>query len=135
MHYRCLVASIALVSILLRSSQADDTPIATWKMGLPMVSYWAGPGFPGAAGLTDAAAVQLAEGGWNLVWCSEKELDVVERHGLRGLLTDPLLTPAALEDPKQHEALDALIARVRQRPALHAYHLIDEPNAATFART
>ena len=75
----------------------------------------------------------MAEGGFNLVWCgSEKELDVAHRHGLRGQLTDGLLTPAALDDPERREQLDALIARVSKHPALYAYHLIDEPNASQF---
>jgi hypothetical protein len=75
----------------------------------------------------------MVEGGFNLVWCgSEKELDVAHRHGLRGQLTDGLLTPASLDDPKRREQLDALIARVSKHPALYAYYLIDEPNASQF---
>ena len=102
-------------------------PSASWKIGTPIVAYWAGPP------MTEATATQMAEGGWNLVWCSnEKELDVAQRHGLRGLLTDGLLAPASLDDPKRREKLDALLARVRQHPALYAYHLIDEPSAAQF---
>jgi hypothetical protein len=44
-------------------------------------------------------------------------------------LTDPLLTPAALDDPARREKLDALIARVRGNPDLYAYFITDEPNA------
>ena len=51
---------------------------APWKVGTPIVTYWAGPS------MTDATAAQMAEGGFNLVWCGEKELDVAQRHGLRG---------------------------------------------------
>jgi len=54
---------------------------------------------------------------------------VAHRHGLRGLLTDPLLSPDALADPK---ALDALLSRVKGHPALYAFHLIDEPSAVQF---
>jgi hypothetical protein len=100
---------------------------AAWKVGTPIVTYWAGPS------MTDATARQMAEGGWNVVWCGEKELDVVQRHGLRAQLQDPLLTPASLEQPAQREKLDALIARVRQHPALYAYFITDEPNAKDFA--
>ncbi len=100
---------------------------ASWQVGTPIATYWAGPS------LTDAVAQQMAEGGFNLVWCgSEKELDVAHRHGLRGQLTDSLLTPAALDDPKRREQLDALIARVNKHPALYSYHLIDEPNTSQF---
>lgn len=108
---------------------ATPPPAVGWKLGTPIVTYWAGPGYPGGAALDDQAAAQLAEGGWNLVWCHEKELEVAQRHGLRGLLTDPLLAPASLADPGE---LDALIRRVKDHPALYAYHLIDEPSAELF---
>jgi hypothetical protein len=99
-----------------------------WRVGTPIVTYWCGPS------LTDAVAQQMAEGGFNLVWCgSEKELDVAHRHGLRGQFSDGLLAPASLDDPKRREQLDALIARVSKHPALYAYYLIDEPNASQFA--
>lgn len=115
------------------SARAADAPRSTWKMGEPIVTYWAGPGFPGGGPpLTDAAAQRLAEGGWNLVWCQENTLAVVQRHGLRGLLTDPLLTPASLDDPAKRAALEALISRVRRQPALYAYFLGDEPKASRF---
>jgi len=125
------VVAAALVAVLVRPCQAADDA-AAWKVGAPIVSYWAGPGFPGGSDLNDVSATQLAEGGWNLVWCREKDLDAVQRHGLRGLITDSLLTPAALDDPKQREALDAFVARVRQHPGLYAYHLTDEPSAGSF---
>jgi hypothetical protein len=115
----------------LTGSRADDVPAGTWTVGAPIVTYWAGPGY-GSAPLTDAAAQQLAEGNWNLAWCRERELDVARRHGLRAQLGDPLLTPAALDDPGKLEALDALIARVRHHPALYSYFLTDEPAAKDF---
>jgi hypothetical protein len=118
--------------MLLRGSHAANPAGNEWKVGVPIVSYWAGPGFPGGGDLTDAAATQLAKGGWNFVWCEEKELDVVQRHGLRGLLTSSLLTPATLDNAKQREALESLIHRVRQHPGFYAYHLLDEPSAVKF---
>jgi len=101
---------------------------APWQVGTPIVTYWCGPS------LTDTVAQQMTEGGFNLVWCgNEKELDVAQRHGLRGQLRNGLLRPASLEDPKRREQLDALIAGVKKHPALYAYHLVDEPNASQFA--
>ena len=82
--------------------------------------------------MTEATARQMAEGGWNLVWCGEPDLDLVLRHGLRGQLSDPLIAPASLDDAAKREKLDALIARVRQHPGLYAYFITDEPNAADF---
>jgi len=98
-----------------------------WNIGVPIVTYWAGPS------MTDATAQQMAEGGWNLVWCEERELDTVHRHGLRGQLHDGLISPASLEDPSQRAKLDGLIARVRTHPALYCYFVTDEPNATNFA--
>ena len=82
--------------------------------------------------MTDEVARQMAEGGFNLVWCTEKELDVAQRHGLRAQLHDGLLSPATLDDPTQREKLDALIDRVRNHPALYSYYITDEPSAAGF---
>jgi hypothetical protein len=116
--------------LVLGAGASAASPSAnTWKLGRPIVTYWAGPGYPGGSPLDDKAAVQLTEGGWNVVWCGEKELDVAHRHGLRGLLTDPLLSLGSLADSKE---LDALIRRVKDHPALYAYHLIDEPSAELF---
>jgi len=109
------------------AEEANTAAIDSWQIGTPITTYWAGPS------LTDTVAEQMVEGGFNLVWCSsEKELDVAGRHGLRGLLTDGLLAPASLDDPKRYEQLDALIARVSKHPAFYAYYLIDEPNASQF---
>jgi hypothetical protein len=126
------VALLALLPGALTAAEPAAAP-AAWKLGTPIVTYWAGPGYPGGAAMTEAAARQLAEGGWNLVWCHEQELDVAQRAGLRALLTDPLLEPAALDDPARRAALDALVTRVRRHPALYAYHLTDEPAAGRFA--
>lgn len=109
----------------------DEKPIPSWEIGAPIVTYWAGPGYH-AAPMTDEAAQQLAEGGWNVVWCHENELDVVWKHGLRAQLNDPLLTPSALDDQEKRKALDALIERVREHPALYTYFLGDEPGAERF---
>ena len=120
----------ALVGVLLAihpsCHAADAPPVAPWKVGTPIVTYWCGPP------MTDATAAQMAEGGFNLVWCGEEELNVAQRHGLRAQLTDGLLSPATLENPAQREKLDALIARVRLHPALYDYFITDEPTATNF---
>jgi hypothetical protein len=111
--------------ILLTLTVAPDS----WKVGEPMLTYWAGPGFPGGGPLDDEAAERLADAGWNVTWCGEKELDTARRHGL---LTDPLRLLASLADPKKREELAALVDRVRGHAGLYAYHLVDEPSAAAF---
>jgi Beta-galactosidase len=116
-----LAAGICLSALAARPPAPDS-----WNIGTPIVTYWAGPT------MSDATARQMAEGGWNLVWCGEKDLDLVRRHGLRGQLQDPLLAPATLDDAAQREKLDALIARVKDHPALYAYFITDEPSASAF---
>jgi hypothetical protein len=123
--------SLALIGILLTvtvnsgyAGKADSRH--PWKVGEPVVTYWAGPP------MTDATASQMAEGGWNLVWCTEKELEVAGRHGLRAQLQDPLLNPASLDNPQQSTNLDALISRVKTNPVLYSYFITDEPNATNF---
>ncbi len=44
----------------------------------------------------------------------------------------PLLKPEVLGDRAQRDELDALIARVKDHPALEAYYLTDEPGSAAF---
>ena len=119
-----LAATMATPS---HSAEPGQKKVEAWKIGTPIVTYWAGPS------LKDAAAKQMAEGGFNLVWCQEGELDTVHRHGLRAMLQAGLLSPASLDNPAQREKLDALIARVRSHPALYAYFITDEPNASAFA--
>ncbi len=126
LHALCF--SLLALTPEMQGARAASAAAASWQVGTPIATYWAGPA------LTDAVAQQMVEGGFNLVWCgSEKELDVAQRHGLRGQLTDGLLTPASLDDPQRRAQLDALIARVSKHPALYAYFIVDEPIAAQFA--
>jgi hypothetical protein len=109
-------------SVSPKSTAADSH----WRVGTPIVTYWAGPP------MNDATAQQMADGGWNLVWCNEDELDTAHRHGLRALLHAGLVSPKTLDNPDARAKLDALIQRVRKHPALYAYFLQDEPNTAQF---
>ena len=44
--------------------------------------------------MTEQVAQQMADGGFNLVWCNtEQEMDVAQRHHLRVQLQDGLLSP------------------------------------------
>lgn len=121
-------AFVALVAATTscRTAKPKATASPGWRVGRPIVTYWAGPA------MTDAVADQMAAGGWNLVWCGEKDLDLAQRHGLRAQLQDGLLSPASLDNPGQLEKLDALVARVKGHPALYDYFITDEPNATNF---
>ncbi|WP_156512944.1 hypothetical protein [Planctomyces sp. SH-PL62] len=82
--------------------------------------------------MNDVTASQLAAGGWNLGWTKRAEdLDIYDRHGLRAVLE---IGMPDLDDPAQAEALDALIVKVRDHPALYSYYLADEPGAGAFAK-
>jgi len=109
-----------------RPAPLRESSTKSWTLGTPIVTYWAGPA------MTDAVAQQMAEGGWNVVWCGEKDLDVAQRHGLRAQLHDGLISPVSLEDETQRVKLDQLIERVRAHPALYDYFITDEPNATNF---
>ena len=98
-----------------------------WKVGTPIVTYW-----PGPQPVTDDFARQMAEGGWNLAWCNEKELDIAQRHGLRGQLLTGLLSPKSFAQADNRKRLGELIDRVRNHPALYSYHLSDEPSTRSF---
>jgi len=127
LHRSALAAFVALASIgLSGSAEAQGQPGRAWEVGTPIVTYWAGPA------MSDKVAQQMAEGGFNVVWCAEKDLDVVKRHGLRGQLHDGLLSPASLDNPAQRAKLDALVDRVRSHPALYCYFITDEPSAGDF---
>ena len=126
-QFRWILSATAMTLFPL-TSVADNKPKGKeWKLGASIITYWAGPA------MTDAAAQQLADGGWNLVWCTRAELDIAHRHGLRAQLTDPLLVPESLEDPAKLAALSALVASVKTHPALYSYFITDEPDSSRFA--
>lgn len=98
-----------------------------WQMGTPIATYWAGPP------ITDVSAKQMADGGFNLIWCNtEAEMDIAHKYGLRVLFHSPLLSPQTLDDPAKLAQLDSLIAQVKNNPAFYGYFITDEPGAATF---
>jgi hypothetical protein len=118
----CLIAGGGM------SLGAEPRPDAKWRLGAPIVTYWAGPA--GTMTLDDRAAAQIRAGGWNLGWANTPaDLDILYRHGIRGMLV--IGTPN-LDDAAQTKAVDALIEQVRTHPALYAYHLVDEPGAGAF---
>jgi len=82
--------------------------------------------------MTEATARQMAEGGWNLVWCTADELDMARGFGLRAMLHDGLIAPESLDAPVTRQQLGRLVARVKTHPALYAYYVVDEPNASRF---
>ncbi len=117
-----------IFAYLTMAVSVDGAPASggPWETGTPIVTYFAGPE------MSEAVATQMADGGFNVVWCHEKDLDLLQKHGLRGMLHDALLAPASLDAPEQLQKLDALIDRVRAHPAMYSYFITDEPAAAAF---
>lgn len=127
MHARLAVLALFVCAgASVASAQRPAAEAAAWQVGTPIVTYFAGPP------MSEAVARQMAEGGFNVVWCGEQDLDLVQRHALRGMLRDGLLSPASLETPERRAQLDALIQRVAKHPAMYSYYILDEPSAAAF---
>ena len=103
-------------------------PDSKWKIGTPIVTYWAGPG--DTMPLDERTAAQLQAGGWNLGWTKKPaDLDLYHRFGIRVMLE---IRMPNVDDPAQAKALDALIDEVSTHPALYAYYITDEPGAGAF---
>jgi len=117
-----------LTAVVLADVAPATRPVGArpWEIGTPVVTYFAGPQ------MNEAVAAQMADGGFNVIWCNEKDLDLLQKHGLRGMVHDGLLSPASLDAPEQAKKLDALIERVRDHPACYSYFITDEPGAAAF---
>lgn len=113
----CVLLSMSALMV-----RADD-----WKVGTPIVTYFAGPP------MSKKVAKQMADGGFNVVWCGEKDLDLLQKHGLRGMVHDGLLAPATMDSPEKVKALDSLIDRIKNHPAMYSYFITDEPGAAAFS--
>ena len=126
MRFKLIACAVGLLAATSLCGRADE-PAQSWQVEMPIVTYWAGPP------LTDKTAQQMTQGGWNLVWCTENELDVAARHSVRAQLQDSLLAPGSLENSDKRAQLDALIQRVKRHPALYSYFITDEPNATNFA--
>lgn len=120
--------TIALIVSGIWALRAEAQAQSEWKIGMPIVTYWAGPG--DTMSMDDRTAAQIRAGGWNLGWAlKEEHLDILHRHGLRAMLQ--IGTPN-IDDPTEAQKLDSIVQRVKHHPALYSYHLVDEPGAGAF---
>jgi len=127
---RVIVLCASLMVSALPVLGGEGKPGTEWKIGEPIVTYWAGPGC--RTMLDDRTVAQLKAGGWNLGWAKTPEqLDLYERQGMRAMLE--IGTPD-ISDPAQAKALEDLIGRARTHPALYAYYLTDEPGSGAFPK-
>lgn len=125
---RMILVGIGLMALLVWPAfGADVQSNAGWRQDRFLITFWCPPP------ATDEALVRVAAEHYNLTWVPEEGLDVAARHGLRAMLTNSLLRPEILDDADKRTGLDALIARVKDHPALEAYYIVDEPSAGAFA--
>ena len=118
---------LAAAFVVFTSAGAAAVAAGRWQIGTPITTYYGGPS------ITEAVAKQMADGGFNLIWCYEKELNTASKYGLRAQLNaSELLNLETMNDPAQIAKLDALIERVKRHPAMYAYYIIDEPSASQF---
>lgn len=126
MKHRLLIALSATLCLSFLPD-ATSAVLERWKQDRFLITFWCPPP------ATDEALTRVAAEGFNLTWTPPDGLDVAARHHLRAMLQSPLLDPGALDDPAKRAELEALIARVKNHPALEAYYLTDEPGAGAFA--
>ena len=106
---------------------AMPKPASHWMQKDFLITFWCPPP------ATEENLARVAKEGFNLTWVPAEGLEAAARHGLRAMLTSDLLNPATLDADAKRAQLDALIARVKNHPALEAYYLTDEPGAGAFA--
>lgn len=115
-----------VIAIALATASSTARAEETWKLTKPIVTYYAGPR------VTDESAQLMKDGGWNVIWCNEKNLDIAQKLGLKAMLRDELLLPTTMDDPAKVAELEKLIDRVKDHPALDSYFIVDEPNTSAF---
>ena len=121
-HWCSTVVLLAVASAF----AAVPKPTGRWMQKGFLITFWCPPP------ATDENLAAVAAEGFNLTWAPAEGLDVVARHGLRAMLTSKLLKPETLDDATKRSELDALIAKVKNHPALEAYFITDEPGAGAF---
>ena len=114
---------LALVGILLVGCVPAN---AGWKQDRVMITVWCPPP------ADDGPLKAYADEGYTLAWVPADKLDMAKKYGLQAMLQDPLLQVATLETPEGRAQLDALIAKVKNHPAMEAYYLVDEPGVSAF---
>jgi hypothetical protein len=125
---KIFLAFVVAVLTIAYSGKSEAQETQRWRVGVPITTYYAGPP------TTDATAKQMADGGFNLIWCNTAaEMDIAQKYGLRVLLHNSLLAEQTMNDPAKIAQLDAFITQVKNKPCLYGYYITDEPNASRFA--
>lgn len=102
---------------------------ARWQPDPFFISYWAGP--PGDSH-TRGRMAEVAQWGATVVPGGEQDLEWGQELGFKVLLQSRALHPNAFSQPGGPEALEQVVLKYRDHPALYGYFIVDEPNAAAF---
>ena len=122
---RGVICGIAIMLILIAALPAQ----ARWQPDPFFISYWGGPP---AEFHTRERMAEVAEWGATVVPGSEQDLEWAEDLGFKVLLQDRAFHPNAFSKPGGPEALEAVVLKHRDHPALYGYFIVDEPNASAF---
>ncbi len=102
------------------------------------LSYWFGPP-PRFTTLERYQEIQAANfnvalpaGGSMTVEQNRKMLDHCQAVGMKAIIMDPRMIYSIDGNPKNKQALDAIIKDYSDHPALLGYHIVDEPGAGAF---
>ncbi len=136
--YNWIIALFLVLSLVaihaIGERNYDNGGARALDMGDPVVTYWAGPGFPGNPALTESSLLQLKEGGFNTVWATKPaEMDLAAKFGMRVLYVQSEFAKCLSTNPAERAKAEREIDRVKDHPALLAYMLRDEPPAGEFA--
>lgn len=100
------------------AATAEKAEAKQWTLGEPIIWYWAGPD------MSDEFAAELAAGGWNVAFGQTMfDLDIMQRHGLRGILW----LPCEPDTPENQERLANWLDSIKDHPALYGVSCGDEP--------
>ena len=92
--------------------------VRQWRLQEPIIWYWAGPD------MSDEFAAELKAGGWNTAFGRNVfDLDIMQKHGLKGVLW----MPGNPDSPENIARLKFWLDSVRNHPALLGVSCGDEP--------
>ena len=131
--WTAVVVAMAPRGGLLCGAETSVPAAATWRPGTPIVTYYAGPGFDESTPLTDASRPADGRRGYQprlVAYGTGTRGGTAAR--LASAASQWVASPKSLDNPVERAELDALVARVRQHPALFSYHIQDEPCATEF---
>jgi len=120
---KALIAALIILIFTCVAAVAAENK-SSWKIGTPITTYYQGSG----------SIEQMAAGGFNLIMGGENEFEPASKYHLRVMLTTGELwrVENIIGDKAKTAAVDALIERVKNHPAMYSYFIVDEPSSTRF---